>query len=68
MSTHNICFRIKIRKIFIGYPPLSRPMIKYFEVYTGEINILILEVQVYKKKEKKILIWTSNIVTVLYLP
>ena len=26
MSTHNICFREEIRKIFTGYPPLSRPM------------------------------------------
>ena len=26
MSTHNICFRREIRKIFTGYPPLSRPM------------------------------------------
>ena len=26
MSTHNICFRGEIGKIFTGYPPLSRPM------------------------------------------
>ena len=26
MSTHNICFRGDIRKIFTRYPPLSRPM------------------------------------------
>ena len=26
MSAHNICFRGEIRKIFTGYPPLSRPM------------------------------------------
>ena len=26
MSTHNICFQREIRKIFNGYPPLSRPM------------------------------------------
>ena len=26
ISTHNICFCGEIRKIFIGYPPLSRPM------------------------------------------
>ena len=26
MSTNNICFRGEIRKIFTGYPPLSRPM------------------------------------------
>ena len=26
MSTHNICFCGEIRKIFTGYPPLSRPM------------------------------------------
>ena len=26
MSTHNICFRAEIRKIFTRYPPLSRPM------------------------------------------
>ena len=28
MSTHNICFHGEIRKIFTGYPPLSRPMFK----------------------------------------
>ena len=27
MSTHNICFRGEIRKIFTGYPPLTRPMV-----------------------------------------
>ena len=27
MSTHNICFRGEIRKIFTGYLPLSRPML-----------------------------------------
>ena len=27
MSTHNICFRGEIRKIYTGYPPLSRPMV-----------------------------------------
>ena len=26
MSTHNICFCGEIRKIFTGYPLLSRPM------------------------------------------
>ena len=26
MSTHNICFHGEIRKIFTGYPLLSRPM------------------------------------------
>ena len=26
MSTHNVCFRGEIRKIFTGYPSLSRPM------------------------------------------
>ena len=26
MSTHNICFHGEIRKIFTGYPPLSRPV------------------------------------------
>ena len=32
MSTHNICFCGEIRKIFTGYPPLSRPMqvMRYF--------------------------------------
>ena len=30
MSTHNICFRGEIRKIFTGYPPLSRPMLLMF--------------------------------------
>ena len=28
MSTNNICFCGEIRKIFTGYPPLSRPMSK----------------------------------------
>ena len=32
MSTHNICFRGEIRKIFTGYPPLSRPMTRYIVV------------------------------------
>ena len=32
MSTHNICFRGEIRKIFTGYPPLSRPMIYLFNI------------------------------------
>ena len=32
MSTHNICFRGEIRKIFTGYPPLSIPMIYYCTV------------------------------------
>ena len=27
MNTHNICFSGEIRKIFTGYPRLSRPMI-----------------------------------------
>ena len=27
MSTHIICFRGEIRKVFIGYPPLFRPML-----------------------------------------
>ena len=27
MSTYNICFCGEIRKIFTGYPPLSRPMV-----------------------------------------
>ena len=29
MSTHNICFHGEIIKIFIGYPPLSRPMDRF---------------------------------------
>ena len=29
MSTHNICFRGEIRKIFTGYPLLSRSMRTY---------------------------------------
>ena len=29
MSTHNICFRAEIRKIFTRYPPLSRPICMY---------------------------------------
>ena len=32
MSNHNICFCGEIRKIFTGYPPLSRPMHKYIHV------------------------------------
>ena len=30
MSTHNICFHGEIRKIFTGYPPLSRSMVSCF--------------------------------------
>ena len=30
MNTHNIRFHGEIRKIFIGYPPLSRPMTNRF--------------------------------------
>ena len=26
MSTHNMCFRGEIRKVFTGYPLVSRPM------------------------------------------
>ena len=29
MSTHNICFRGEIRKIFTRYPSLSRPMVDH---------------------------------------
>ena len=36
MSTHNICFRREIRKLFTWYPLLSRPMINY-------INLLSLD-------------------------
>ena len=37
MSTHNICFHGEIRKIFIGYPPLSRSR-KVKEIwYSGNI-------------------------------
>ena len=28
MNTHNICFCGEIRKIFTGYPPLSRSVLK----------------------------------------
>ena len=41
MSTHNICFRGEIRKIFTGYPPLSRPMCFYgemSEIFFGAIH------------------------------
>ena len=33
MSTHNICFRGEIRKIFIRYSPLSRPMDTHVRKY-----------------------------------
>ena len=41
MSTHNICFCGEIRKIFTGYPPLSRPMhsMKIFMVVTAKESI-----------------------------
>ena len=29
MSTHNICFHGEIRKLFTGYPPLSKPMLMF---------------------------------------
>ena len=42
MSTHNICFRREIRKIFTGYPPLSRPMpLHILLLETDKINALI---------------------------
>ena len=31
MSTHNICFHGEIRRIFTGYPPLSRPVHMHVE-------------------------------------
>ena len=44
MSTHNICFRGEVRKIFTWYPPLSKPIpsypsyyqiyLKYLDTYT----------------------------------
>ena len=34
MSTHNICFCGKIRKVFTWYPFLSRPMSKYWDRQT----------------------------------
>ena len=35
MSTHNISFHGEIRKIFTGYPPLTRPIIyiRYKKLY-----------------------------------
>ena len=37
MSTHNIRFREEIRKIFTGYPHLSRPM----NYRSGEVLLLM---------------------------
>ena len=37
MSTHNICFLGEIRKIFTGYPPLSRPMNFLFNLCNSTI-------------------------------
>ena len=46
MSTHNICFRGEIRKIFTGYPSLTRPLLIYgrhclFYVFTHVFNFLV---------------------------
>ena len=38
MSTHNICFRGEIRKIFTGYPPLSRPMLIIISVILVDLH------------------------------
>ena len=38
MSAHNICFHGEIRKIFTGYPPLSRPMISATLLQTETIS------------------------------
>ena len=32
MRNHNICFCGEIRKIFTGYPPLSRPMLNMLNI------------------------------------
>ena len=43
MSTHNICFRGEIRKIFTGYPPLARPMRSSVLVLLSSRNIHFFE-------------------------
>ena len=40
MSTHNICFRGEIRKIFTSYPLLSRPM-----QYGGKLSKHCVKIQ-----------------------
>ena len=39
MSTHNICFRGEIRKIFTRYPPLSMSL----SIYSTYFNISVSE-------------------------
>ena len=57
MSTHNICFRGEIRKIFTGYLLLSRPMNIYRkyaqkqQTKVGEISVNVLHVISGKKKK-----------------
>ena len=44
MSTHNICFRGEIRKIFTGYPPLSRSMkviVKHFLSLQITVGVIV---------------------------
>ena len=50
MSTHNICFRGEIRKIFTGYPLLSRP-----------ISIITIEIKCYKNMQCFILVNLINL-------
>ena len=38
MSTHNICFRREIRKLFIWYPLLSRPMMSVLKFEQAHFN------------------------------
>ena len=41
MSTHNICFRGKIRKILCGYPLLSVAMFRGLQTVFGLIQYII---------------------------
>ena len=40
MSTHNICFCAEIRKIFTGYPPLSRSVAYHRKSYVISHKVL----------------------------
>ena len=48
MSTHNICFHAEIRKIFTGYPPISRPMEVPQQGTSNEYPQICLHVEIRK--------------------
>ena len=64
MSTHNICFRGEIRKIFSGYPPLSRPMI--LSLFSQQIFLLLSCTVVMKNESKKSLVRHYSFISIFH--